>query len=204
MLYLPAQLPEPNQGDYTLALMRRVWPLIIANGGRAFLLFTSYKAMQLAADTLRPHLPFPLLMQGEQDAHQLIATFRSKGNAVLLATASFWEGVDVSGSALSLVVIDKIPFSPPDDPVAQAREALLVEKGLSAFVCEQLPDATMALIQGAGRLIRSETDRGVLVIGDPRITQKHYGKQILAALPPMKQTRSNAEAVAFIHSMGVS
>lgn len=204
MLYLPAQLPEPNQSDYTLALMRRVWPLIIANGGRAFLLFTSYKAMQLAADTLRPHLPFPLLVQGEQDAHQLIATFRSKGNAVLLATASFWEGVDVSGSALSLVVIDKIPFSPPDDPVAQAREAVLAEKGLSAFVCEQLPDATMALIQGAGRLIRSETDRGVLVIGDPRITQKHYGKQILAALPPMKQTRSNAEAVAFIQVISKS
>ncbi len=202
MLYLPSQLPEPNHTEYTLALMRRVWPLIIANGGRAFLLFTSYKAMQLAADTLRPHLPFPLLVQGEQDAHQLIASFRSKGNAVLLATASFWEGVDVSGSALSLVVIDKIPFSPPDDPVAQAREALLVEKGLSAFVCEQLPDATMALIQGAGRLIRSETDTGVLVIGDPRITQKHYGKQILAALPPMKQTRSNAEAVAFIQSIG--
>lgn len=202
VLYLPSQLPEPNHTDYTLALMRRVWPLIIANGGRAFLLFTSYKAMLLAADTLRPHLPFPLLVQGEQDAHQLIASFRSKGNAVLLATASFWEGVDVSGSALSLVVIDKIPFSPPDDPVAQAREALLVEKGLSAFVCEQLPDATMALIQGAGRLIRSETDTGVLVIGDPRITQKHYGKQILAALPPMKQTRSNAEAVAFIQSIG--
>lgn len=201
MLYLPAQLPEPNSNDYTVALMRRVWPLIIANGGRAFLLFTSYKAMQLAADTLRPHLPFPLLVQGEQDAHQLIAAFREKGNAVLVATASFWEGVDVSGSALSLVVIDKIPFSPPDDPVAQAREALLVEKGLSAFVCEQLPDATMALIQGAGRLIRSETDKGVLVIGDPRITQRGYGKTILSALPPMKQTRSNVEALAFIQTM---
>jgi ATP-dependent DNA helicase DinG len=204
MLYLPAQLPQPNDSDYTLALMRRIWPLLIANGGSAFLLFTSYKAMQIAADTLRPHLPFPLLVQGDQDAHQLIATFRSKGNAVLLATASFWEGVDVTGSALSLVVIDKIPFSPPDDPVAQAREVLMVEKGLSAFVCEQLPDATMALIQGAGRLIRSETDSGVLVIGDPRITQKHYGKQILAALPPMKQTRSNADVVAFIQAKGAS
>jgi ATP-dependent DNA helicase DinG len=198
LLYLPSHLPEPNSEDYTLTLMRRVWPLLIANGGRAFLLFTSYKAMKLAAETLRPHLPFPLLVQGEQDAHQLIASFRSKGNAVLIATASFWEGVDVSGEALSLVMIDKIPFSPPDDPVSQAREKALEEKGLSAFVCEQLPNAIMSLVQGAGRLIRSETDTGVLVIGDPRLTNRRYGKQILAALPPMKQTRHSAEVVAFM------
>jgi ATP-dependent DNA helicase DinG len=202
LLYLPSQLPEPNSEDYTLTLLRRVWPLLIANGGRAFLLFTSYKAMTLAANTLRPHLPFPLLVQGEQDAHQLIASFRSKGNAVLVATASFWEGVDVSGAALSLVMIDKIPFSPPDDPVSQAREKALEEKGLSAFVCEQLPDATMALVQGAGRLIRSETDTGVLMIGDPRLSNRRYGKQILAALPPMKQTRHGAEVVAFIKRTG--
>jgi ATP-dependent DNA helicase DinG len=198
LLYLPSHLPEPNSEDYTLTLMRRMWPLLIANGGRAFLLFTSYKAMTLAANTLRPHLPFPLLVQGEQDSHQLIASFRSKGNAVLIATASFWEGVDVSGDALSLVMIDKIPFSPPDDPVARAREKTLEEKGLSAFACEQLPDAIMSLVQGAGRLIRSETDTGVLVIGDPRISNRRYGKQILAALPPMKQTRHSTEAVAFM------
>lgn len=198
LLYLPEQLPEPQSETYTVKLMRRIWPLLLANGGKAFLLFTSYKAMQLAAETIRPHCPFPLLVQGEQDAHQLIAQFRQKGNAVLCATASFWEGVDVAGEALSLVVIDKIPFSPPDDPVTLAREQDLQEKGLSVFVCEQLPSAIMTLVQGAGRLIRSETDRGVLVIGDTRLSHRRYGQQILKALPPMRQTREQQQALAFI------
>jgi ATP-dependent DNA helicase DinG len=201
MLYLPTHLPEPNHDSYTLALLRRVWPLILACGGRAFLLFTSYRAMSLAADTLRPHLPFPLLVQGEQDAHSLVDQFRQQGNAVLLATAGFWEGVDVSGPALSLVMIDKIPFSPPDDPVSQAKQKALEEKGLSSFVCEQLPEAAIALVQGAGRLIRSETDEGVLIIGDQRLQTRRYGSQLLSALPPMRRSHHVQEVKMFIEGM---
>lgn len=203
MLYLPHSLPEPNQEGYTLALMRKVWPLVLASGGRTFLLFTSYRAMELAAQTLRPHLPFPMLVQGEADAQVLVEKFRTLGNAVLLATAGFWEGVDVAGPALSLVVIDKIPFAPPDDPVAQARAEALEEKGLSAFACEQLPQAAMSLVQGAGRLIRSEQDHGVLVIGDPRLISRRYGSQLLRALPPMRQTRQRDEAAEFLRQLAL-
>ncbi|MGA9665404.1 MAG: ATP-dependent DNA helicase [Gallionella sp.] len=202
LLYVPANLPEPNSEGYTEAVVQAALPLIEASKGRAFLLFTSLRAMQRAHDILiaefdRRGWEYPLLLQGEGSRNELLTRFRDHGNAVLLGSQSFWEGVDVRGEALSLVIIDKLPFAPPDDPVLAARIALLNKQGRNAFMEYQLPRAIITLKQGAGRLIRDETDRGVLMICDPRIITKHYGKRIWQSLPPMKRTRVEAEAVAF-------
>ena len=140
---------------------------------------------------------YPLMLQGEGSRSELLTRFRDHGNAVLLGSQSFWEGVDVRGEALSLVIIDKLPFAPPDDPVLAARIAQLNKQGRNAFMEYQLPRAIITLKQGAGRLIRDETDRGVLMICDPRLISKPYGKRIWQSLPPMKRTRVEAEAVAF-------
>ena len=140
---------------------------------------------------------YPLLLQGEGSRNELLTRFREHGNAVLLGSQSFWEGVDVRGEALSLVIIDKLPFAPPDDPVLAARIEQINKQGRNAFMEYQLPRAVITLKQGAGRLIRDETDRGVLMICDPRLISKHYGKRIWQSLPPMKRTRDEAEAVAF-------
>jgi ATP-dependent DNA helicase DinG len=137
------------------------------------------------------------MLQGQRPRSEMLERFRSLGNAVLLGSASFWEGVDVRGDALSLVVIDKLPFAPPDDPVLAARLEALERSGGNPFLDYQLPQAAIALKQGAGRLIRDETDRGVLVICDPRLLSRPYGKRILAGLPPMKLVRELEEAVAF-------
>jgi ATP-dependent DNA helicase DinG len=145
-------------------------------------------------------LSYPLLLQGEGSRNELLTRFREHGNAVLLGSQSFWEGVDVRGEALSLVIIDKLPFAPPDDPVLSARIAELNKQGRNAFMEFQLPRAIINLKQGAGRLIRDETDRGVLMICDPRLISKHYGKRIWQSLPPFKRTRDEAEAVAFFQS----
>jgi ATP-dependent DNA helicase DinG len=202
LLYVPQNLPEPNTEGYTDAVVQAALPLIEASKGRAFLLFTSLRAMQRAYEILqaefdRKNLKYPLLLQGEGSRNELLTRFRDHGNAVLLGSQSFWEGVDVRGEALSLVIIDKLPFAPPDDPVLAARIAELNRQGRNAFMEFQLPRAIINLKQGAGRLIRDESDRGVLMICDPRLITKHYGKRIWQSLPPFKRTRDEAEAVAF-------
>ena len=205
LLYVPHNLPEPNSEGYTEAVVQAALPLIEASKGRAFLLFTSLRAMQRAHEILQAEFDrrgwdYPLLLQGEGSRNELLTRFRALGNAVLLGSQSFWEGVDVRGEALSLVIIDKLPFAPPDDPVLAARIAQLNKQGRNAFMEYQLPRAIITLKQGAGRLIRDETDRGVLMICDPRLISKPYGKRIWQSLPPMKRTRVEAEAVAFFNT----
>jgi ATP-dependent DNA helicase DinG len=199
---VPQDMPEPNTEGYTDAVVRAALPLIEASKGRAFLLFTSLRAMQQAYDLLtaefdRKGLKYPLMLQGDGSRNELLTRFREHGNAVLLGSQSFWEGVDVRGEALSLVVIDKLPFAPPDDPVLAARLQALEREGRNPFADYQLPQAAIALKQGAGRLIRDEADRGVLMICDPRLFSKPYGRRILSSLPPMKLSREESAAVAF-------
>ena len=194
LLYVPNNLPQPNSYEYTDAVIDAALPAIIAAGGRTFLLCTTIRAVNRAAERLREEfeqrgLPFPLMVQGEAGRTELLDRFRASGNGVLIGSQSFWEGVDVRGEALSLVIIDKLPFSPPDDPVLAARIAELEKKGLNGFVHHQLPAAIINLKQGAGRLIRDETDRGVLMICDPRLISKGYGRRIWQSLPPFKRTR---------------
>jgi len=202
LLYAPETMPNPNNPDYTEAVVEASLPLIIASKGRAFLLFTSLRAMQRAYEILqaefdRKNIKYPLMLQGEGSRNDLLSRFRDHGNAVLLGSQSFWEGVDVRGEALSLVVIDKLPFAPPDDPVLAARIAQITKQGRNAFMEYQLPRAIINLKQGAGRLIRDESDRGVLMICDPRLLSKSYGKRIWQSLPPFRRTRLLSEAVAF-------
>jgi ATP-dependent DNA helicase DinG len=173
-----------------------------ASGGRAFLLFTSLRALERAEGMLREafardQLDYPILVQGTSSRTELLDRFRRLGNAVLLGSQSFWEGVDVRGEALSLVVIDKLPFAPPDDPVLQARLDHLAKKGGNPFFDYQVPQAAISLKQGAGRLIRSETDRGVLMICDTRLVDKPYGRKLWRSLPPMKRTRELLDVLEF-------
>jgi len=194
-LYLPEEnLPDPGQSDYTHTVIELVKPLLLANPGGSFFLFTSYRALQIAADELKGSLDRTVLVQGEAPKQQLLETFRKAGNAVLLATSSFWEGVDVRGPALSCVIIDKLPFASPGDPVLEARLNGMRQQGKNPFMQYQLPQAVITLKQGAGRLIRDENDRGVLVLCDPRLRSKPYGKRFLASLPEMPVV-SSAEAV---------
>lgn len=203
LLYVPQDLPNPNSFEYTDAVIDAALPLIEASGGRAFLLCTTLRAVTRAAERLRSEFEkrgwdFPLMVQGEAGRTELLDRFRAAGNAVLIGSQSFWEGVDVRGEALSVVVIDKLPFSPPDDPVLAARIDALEKKGLNGFMHHQLPSAIINLKQGAGRLIRDETDRGVLMICDPRLISKPYGRRIWQSLPPFKRTRDPAVVRAFL------
>jgi len=205
LLYVPRNLPPPNSREHTDAVVRAALPVLKASGGRAFLLFTTLRALddareQLSAAIVREHLGWPLLAQGEGSKTELLARFRELGNAVLLGSASFWEGVDVPGDALSVVVIDKLPFAPPDDPLLAARLEHLRAAGGNPFFEVQVPQAAIALKQGAGRLIRTETDRGVLVIGDPRLIDKPYGRRIWKSLPPMRRTRELSDVEAFFRN----
>jgi len=202
LLYVPSQMPEANTPAYTRAVVERAWPVVQASQGRAFLLFTSLRALQEAKTLMTQYLAnaglnWPLLVQGDDSRSALLARFRSEDHAILLGSQSFWEGVDVAGEALSLVVIDKLPFQPPDDPVLAARIDQLRQAGGNPFFEIQLPQAVINLKQGAGRLIRRETDRGVLMICDTRLVDKPYGRRIWQSLPPMRRTRIEAEAVAF-------
>ena len=202
LLYVPENIPEPNTREYTQAVVAAAMPVIKASQGRAFCLFTSLRAMREAHALItqqfeKEGLHFPLLMQGEGSRSELLERFRKLGNAVLLGSQSFWEGVDVRGEALSLVIIDKLPFAPPDDPVLSARIEKINQAGRNAFMEYQLPRAVITLKQGAGRLIRDEADRGVLMICDPRLLTKAYGKKIWQSLPPMKRTRALAEVEQF-------
>jgi ATP-dependent DNA helicase DinG len=202
MLYVPEGMPDPNSEAYTAATVTAVLPLLEASAGRAFLLFTSLRAMRSASELIdaglkKMGLSYPILVQGEASKTELLERFRKLGNAVLLGSQSFWEGVDVRGDALSLVMIDRLPFAPPDDPVLAARIQQFTREGRNAFMEFQLPQAVIALKQGAGRLIRDETDRGLLMICDPRLIGKPYGKRIWQSLPPMRRTRVLGEAIAF-------
>jgi ATP-dependent DNA helicase DinG len=196
LCYLPTKLPEPNSRGFGTALIATLMPVLHASGGRAFLLFASHRALREAAETLRD-APWPLFVQGEMPKAALLEKFRASGNGVLLGTASFREGVDVVGDALSVVAIDKLPFAAPDDPVFEARLDAIRRSGGNPFRDEQLPQAVIALKQGVGRLIRSETDRGVLVLCDPRLTGKSYGKVFLDSLPPFARTHDVDDVLAF-------
>jgi ATP-dependent DNA helicase DinG len=200
-LYLPEIDGDPNDLAHPARVVEAAWPLIQAAGGRAFLLFTSHRALSEAARLLRlrPDCQrYPLLVQGEAPREVLLRRFRELGNAVLLGTASFWEGVDVKGDALCVVVIDKLPFASPEHPVLKARIEGIRRRGGNPFVEHQLPQAALALKQGAGRLIRDTEDFGVIVICDPRVTTKPYGRVLLASLPPMPVVRTAAEAISFL------
>ena len=193
---LPPRLPAPSAPAYAGAVLDAVLPVLHASNGRAFLLFASHRALRETAALLRGG-PWPLFVQGEAPRHVLLQRFRESGNGVLLGAASFREGVDVVGDALSVVVIDKLPFAAPDEPVFEARLDAIRRAGGNPFADEQLPQAVIALKQGVGRLIRSEHDRGVLVLCDPRLTSRPYGRVFLGSLPPFPVTRDVAEAQAF-------
>jgi ATP-dependent DNA helicase DinG len=206
LLYCPPGMPDPNSPEYNAAVVEAAWPAIRASHGRAFVLCTSLRAMRRIHELLherleREGLELPLLLQGEGSKSELLDRFRRLGNAVLVASQSFWEGVDVRGDALSLVVIDKLPFAPPDDPVLSARIDHLKRQGRNAFFEYQLPRAVISMKQGAGRLIRDENDRGVLMVCDPRLVDKPYGRRIWQSLPPMRRTREVAEVEAFFSAV---
>ena len=197
LLYVPKALPEPGEAGFTEAVIEAALPVLRASEGRAFLLFTTLRALRRAHQILEGRIDYPLLVQGTGSRSQLLSRFRALGNAVLLGSQSFWEGVDVRGDALSLVVIDKLPFAPPDDPVLAARIEGVRSTGGNPFNDLQLPQAVLQLKQGAGRLIRDEADRGVLMLCDPRLVTKPYGRRILQSLPPMALTRELAAVERF-------
>jgi len=205
LLYAPPNMPDPNNSAYAAAVAAVSLPVIQASKGRAFVLCTSLKAMREVHALLKDAfasvgMEYPLLMQGESTRTELLDRFRTHGNAVLVGSHSFWEGVDVRGEALSVVIIDKLPFAPPDDPVLSARIDKMNQEGKNAFMEYQLPYSVIALKQGAGRLIRDETDRGVLVICDPRLITKPYGKRIWQSLPPFTRTKELVDVEAFFAS----
>jgi ATP-dependent DNA helicase DinG len=202
ILYVPQGLPDPNSMGYTDAVLDLALPVIEAAGGRTFLLCTTLRAVKRAAERLRDEferrgLSFPLFVQGDKGRTELLDQFRAAGNGVLIGSQSFWEGVDVRGEALSLVIIDKLPFAPPDDPVLAARIEVMEKQGKNGFMHHTLPEAIINLKQGAGRLIRDVGDRGVLMLCDPRVISKPYGKRIWQSLPAFKRTREQAEVIAF-------
>ncbi len=196
LCYLPRGLPDPGVRHYNESMVEKIRPVLEASGGRAFVLFASHRALREAAELLKDG-PWPLFVQGEAPRPVLLERFRASGNGVLLGAASFREGVDVAGDALSVVVIDKLPFAAPDDPVFEARLDAIRRSGGNPFRDEQLPQAVIALKQGAGRLIRNESDRGVLVLCDPRLTSKTYGSVFLNSLPPLPKTRRIEDVQAF-------
>ena len=202
LLFLPTGMPDPTAPGFTAAVMSQAVGLLNAARGGAFILFTSHRALSFAAGWLRDHWkeesPYRLYVQGEAPRERLLKEFREDGNGVLLGTTSFWEGVDVKGEALRLVIIEKLPFASPEDPLVRARIEHLQSSGGNAFRDYQLPEAALALKQGVGRLIRSEEDYGAVVICDPRLTGRNYGKVFLAALPPMSFTRDGDEARRFL------
>jgi ATP-dependent DNA helicase DinG len=198
--YLPREMPEPNSPEYNPAVVEVAVAVVQASRGRAFLLFTSHRALREAATLLEARVEFPLLVQGSAPKAELLERFRSLGNAVLLGTASFWEGVDVRGEALSCVIIDKLPFASPGDPVLQARINALRKRGGNPFMTFQVPQAAIALKQGAGRLIRDIHDRGVLVICDRRLLKRGYGQMFLDSMPPMARTRDIRDVERFFAS----
>jgi ATP-dependent DNA helicase DinG len=202
LMYLPKGLGDPGAPGHSRDVIRAALPVIESSGGRAFVLFTSHRGLREGVEELHRHWgerpPFPLLIQGGASRDHLLRAFREAGNAVLLGTGSFWEGIDVKGEALSVVIIDKLPFAAPDDPLLKARLAAIREQGGNPFFDEQVPQAVIALKQGVGRLIRDETDFGVVMLCDTRLVTKGYGRSFITSLPPMRRTRSLEEVQAFL------
>ena len=198
VMYVPESLPDPTEPEYTEAVVEKALPIIEACQGGVFFLFTSHKALQQAAEILDSELDVPLMVQGDKPRDVLLSEFRHHGNAVLLGTSSFWEGVDVRGEALTCVIIDKLPFSSPGDPVLKARIDTMRKQGGNPFMDFQLPSAVITLKQGAGRLIRDVNDRGVLMLCDPRLITKSYGKIFLDSLPTMMKTRNQQKVEGFL------
>jgi ATP-dependent DNA helicase DinG len=205
LLFLPQGMPEPSSPAFVEAVIEASMPLLDASGGGAFLLFTSHRALARAAALLRERWEWaadlPVLVQGESPRERLLQQFRQHGNAVLLGTSSFWEGVDVKGEALRLVIIEKLPFASPEDPLVKSRIDFLRRHGGNPFKEYQLPEAVLALKQGFGRLIRSEDDRGLVAICDPRLVEKSYGRVFRASLPAMPWTRDAGEAARFLAAL---
>jgi len=203
LLFVPQGCGEPGSAGFAEALAQEIWPLLEANRGRAFVLCTSLRMVERMAALLAERIVagsagLELLVQGTAPRAELLARFRGATTPVLVGSASFWEGVDVVGAQLSLLVIDKLPFAPPDDPVVRARSVAARRAGRDPFQDHHLPEAATALQQGAGRLIRSESDRGVLVVGDERLATRGYGRRLIASLPPFRRTRLRDEVLAFI------
>ncbi|CCD28808.1 Putative ATP-dependent helicase dinG [Candidatus Glomeribacter gigasporarum BEG34] len=204
LLYVPRGLPAPASPAFSEAMLNAVLPVIKASGGRAFVLCTTLRAVERLSAQLREALhardwDFPLLIQGDASRTELLKRFQQAGNAILVGSQSFWEGVDVRGKALSLVIIDKLPFAPPDDPVLAARLDALAQQGQDPFMAYQLPQAVIALKQGAGRLIRTETDSGVLMVCDSRLVEKPYGRRFWQSLPPFARTRDLEACQRFLN-----
>jgi len=197
LFYHPKGLPQPNDPNFTTLIMAFALPVLEASKGRAFFLFTSHRALKQAEELLKNKIKYPLLVQGSKPKSLLLEQFKKAGNAVLLGTSSFWEGVDVRGEALSCVIIDKLPFASPGDPVLKARLDAMTRQGRNAFMEYQIPTAVIALRQGIGRLIRDETDSGVLMVCDPRLLKRSYGQMFLDSVPPMKRTRELVDVQAF-------
>jgi ATP-dependent DNA helicase DinG len=203
LLYLPTPMPNPQAEDFPELVAEAAWPVVQASRGRAFILCSTLRAVTRVAACLRERMraagdSLPLLVQGDANRRSMLEEFRRQGNAILVGSVSFWEGIDVRGDALSVVVIDKLPFAPPDDPMVAARIRQMQSQGRNAFRDFQLPHAVTLLRQGVGRLIRDDADRGVLMILDERLLSRSYGTTILASLPPFARTRSEAEACAFL------
>ncbi|WP_026878554.1 ATP-dependent DNA helicase [Ignatzschineria larvae DSM 13226] len=188
LLYHPDHLPLPNDPRFLPEMIETIIPILETTKGRAFILFTSYRALNEAKMLLQSRVDYPLFVQGDLPKMALIEKFKESGNGILLGTMSFWEGVDVKGDALSCVIIEKFPFASPADPIEQAKMALIKEQGYDPFNTYQLPKAIIALKQGVGRLIRDHNDYGVLVIADTRLSKSRYGKRFLESLPPMTKT----------------
>lgn len=201
-LYVPRNLPSPSHRQHTQSVVEQCLPLLQTTGGRAFLLFTSHRALKIAAEKLQEFELFNCLVQGEASKEELLQRFIEEPNSVLIATGSFWEGVDVSGENLVLVVIDKLPFAPPDDPILNAKINRCRQQKGNPFYELQIPDAVLSLKQGVGRLIRSVSDKGVVCICDPRLVGKDYGGLFVNSLPDMKRTRDQNTVIEFLSTRG--
>lgn len=204
LLFLPPGLPPPAAKSFVRKVVDTAIPLIEASQGRTFMLFTSHRALQEAAVLLTSEIDYSLLVQGTAPRLELLERFKELKNAVLLGTSSFWEGVDVQGQALTTVIIDKLPFAMPDDPVLRAKLASVEAEGLNPFMDYQVPEAVIVLKQGVGRLIRDSDDHGVLAICDPRLVTKGYGKVFINSLPPMKKTQELGDVLLFLQRISES